>query len=111
LDGLTLKAEDTAYLQNISNHSPDTASHARKQISSHTAVTPSKLTKFMGHLFKMGLVDSPKCDRCKQAPETASHFVGDCEALAALRFRYLGYRFIKPGDFKDIVVSRLLHFV
>jgi ribonuclease HI len=25
-----------------------------------------------GHLFKLGLVDSPECDRCKQASETAS---------------------------------------
>jgi hypothetical protein len=64
-----------------------------------------------GHVFKLGLVDSPECDRWKQASETASHVLGDCEALAALRFRYLGYHFMKPGDFKDIPVSRLLHFV
>jgi ribonuclease HI len=30
-----------------------------------------------GHLFKLGLADSPECDRCKQASETASHFLGD----------------------------------
>jgi hypothetical protein len=30
-----------------------------------------------GHLFKLGLVDSPECDRCKQASETASHVLGD----------------------------------
>jgi hypothetical protein len=59
----------------------------------------------------MGLVDSPECDRCKQASETASHVLGDCEALAAISFRYLGYHFKKPGDFKAISVSRLLHFV
>jgi ribosomal protein S27AE len=62
------------------------------------------------HLFKLGLIDSPECDRCKQASETASHVLGDCEALAAIRFSYLGYHFMKPGDFKDISVSRLLHF-
>jgi hypothetical protein len=66
---------------------------------------------FTGHLFKLGLVDSPECDRCKQASETASHVLGNCEALAALRFRYLGYHFMKPGDFKGISVSKLLHFV
>jgi hypothetical protein len=64
-----------------------------------------------GHLFILGLVDSPKCDRCKQASERASHDLCNCEALAALRFRYLGHYFVKPGDFKDISVSRLLHFV
>jgi hypothetical protein len=62
-------------------------------------------------LFQKGLVDSPECERCKKASETASHILGDCETLAALRFRYLGYHSKKPGDFKDISVSRLLHFV
>jgi hypothetical protein len=51
-----------------------------------------------GHLFKLGLVDRPECDRCKQASETASHVLGDCEALAAIRFRHLGHHFMKPGD-------------
>jgi hypothetical protein len=60
-----------------------------------------------GHLFKLGLVNSPKCDRCKQASETASCVFCECEALAALRFRYLGCYFMKPGD----PVSRILHFV
>jgi hypothetical protein len=41
----------------------------------------------------------------------ASHVLCDCEALATLRLRYLGHYFMKPGDFKDISVSRLLHFV
>jgi hypothetical protein len=57
---------------------------------------------FKWHLFKLGLLDSPKCDRCKQASETAWRVRGDCEALAAVRLRYLGYRFMNPGDFKDI---------
>jgi hypothetical protein len=64
-----------------------------------------------GHLFKLGLVNSPKCDRCKQASDTASHVLCNCKALAALRFRYLGRYFMKPGDFKDSSVSRILHFV
>jgi hypothetical protein len=51
------------------------------------------------HLFKLGLVDSPECERCKQASEMALHVLGDCEALAAIRFRHLGHHFMKPGDF------------
>ena len=35
-----------------------------------------------GHLFKLGLVNSPKCDRCKQAFEMSSHVHCDHEALA-----------------------------
>jgi hypothetical protein len=33
-----------------------------------------------GCLFKLGLVNSPECDRCKQASEIASHVLCDCEA-------------------------------
>jgi hypothetical protein len=51
-----------------------------------------------GHVFKLGLVNSPECNRCKQASETASHVFCDCEALATLRFRHLGRHFMKPGD-------------
>jgi hypothetical protein len=63
-----------------------------------------------GHLINLGLVNSPECDRCKQASETASHVPCDCEALATSRFRYLGHYFMKPGDFEDISVSKILHF-
>jgi hypothetical protein len=63
-----------------------------------------------GHLFKLGMVNSPKCNRCKQASEMASNVLCDCEALATLRFRHLGH-FIKPGDFEDISVSTILQFV
>jgi len=42
------------------------------------------------HLFKMGLVNSPKCNGCKQASDTTSHSLCDCEALATLRFRHIG---------------------
>jgi hypothetical protein len=64
-----------------------------------------------GHLFKLGLVNSPECDRCKQASEMASHVPCDCEALATLGFWHLGQHFMKPGDFEDISGSRILHFV
>ena len=30
-----------------------------------------------GHLFRLGLVNSSECDRCKQASETASHILCD----------------------------------
>jgi hypothetical protein len=63
------------------------------------------------HLFKLELVNSPKCDRCKQASETASHVLSESEALATLRFRHLSCHLMKPGDFQGISVNRILHFV
>jgi hypothetical protein len=64
-----------------------------------------------GHLFKLGLVNSPECNRCKQASETASCVPCDCEALATQRFKHQGHHFMKPGDFEDISVHKILHFV
>jgi hypothetical protein len=64
-----------------------------------------------GHLFKLWLVNSPECNRCKQAFETASHVRCDCEALATLRIRHLGSHFMKPGDFEDISVSKICRYV
>ena len=59
----------------------------------------------------MGLVNSPECERCKQASETASHILSDSEAMATLRLRHLVHHFIKPGAFEDISVSKILYFV
>jgi hypothetical protein len=59
-----------------------------------------------GNLFKLGLVDSPGRERCKQTSEMASHAFCDCEALAVLWFMHLGNNFLKPGDFTDISISK-----
>ena len=60
-----------------------------------------------GHLFKLGLVNSHKCDTCKQASEMASHILHDCEALATLRYWHPGHHFIS-GDSEDISGSKIL---
>jgi hypothetical protein len=64
-----------------------------------------------GHLFKLELVNSPVCNRCKQVSEPASDTLCDCYALTTIRFRHLVCHFMKPGDFEDISVSKILHFV
>jgi hypothetical protein len=40
----------------------------------------------------------------------ASRVLCHCEALATLIFRHLDCHFMKPGDFEDIPVSKILHF-
>lgn len=62
-------------------------------------------------LFKLWPVDSPGCDRCKYPYETASHILCDCKALAVLRFMHLGHYFLQWGDFVDISVRKVLHFI
>jgi hypothetical protein len=54
---------------------------------------------------KLGLENSPDCNRCKKASETASHILCDCQALGILKFRHLGGLFTQQGDAEDISVS------
>jgi hypothetical protein len=39
------------------------------------------------------------------------HVLCDCEALAYLRFRHLGQFFMEPGDFYDVPIGKVLHFI
>jgi hypothetical protein len=61
------------------------------------------------HLSKLRLVHSPGCDRCKQASEMVSHVLYDCEALVELRFGHLVCHLLKPGDFVNTSVRKVLH--
>ena len=69
-----------------------------------------KTLSFKRILFKLELVDGPRCDRYKQTSATASHLC-DCDPLVALGFRRVARHFMKPGDFADFSVSKVLHFV
>jgi hypothetical protein len=37
-----------------------------------------------GHLFKLGLSNSPTCERCREEDEMATHVLCECEALALI---------------------------
>ena len=39
------------------------------------------------------------------------HMFFVCDALEVATFRHLGHHFLKPGDFADISLSKVLHFV
>ena len=69
------------------------------------------LCHISGHLFKLELVDDHRCDGCRQAIETTSYSLRNCEAFTTLRFRHMGQHFMKPGGFEDITISKILHFV
>jgi hypothetical protein len=46
----------------------------------------------------MGLIDSPICKKCEADEETSAHVLCESEALAALRYTYLGSFFLDPED-------------
>jgi hypothetical protein len=63
------------------------------------------------HLFKLGLTDDSTCERCLQEDESATHILRDCEAIAYLRFRHLGQFFMKPSDFYNAPIFKVLQFI
>ena len=48
----------------------------------------------------MVLTNSPLCRRCEAEDETLALTVCECEALAALKYVYLGSFFLDPEDIK-----------
>ncbi|PNF24898.1 hypothetical protein B7P43_G10162 [Cryptotermes secundus] len=64
-----------------------------------------------GHLFKLGLSDSPTCKRCQEDNETATHILCECEALAYLRLRHLGQYFMESSEYFDAPTYKILRFI
>jgi hypothetical protein len=64
-----------------------------------------------GHLFKLGLIDDPTCERCLEEDESTMHVLCDCEAIAHLWFCHLGQFFMEPGVYYDAPISRVLQFM
>jgi len=62
------------------------------------------------HLHLMGLSDSPLRRRCGAEDETSAHILCECEALASLRYAYMGSFFLMPEDFKSISFGSISNF-
>jgi hypothetical protein len=62
------------------------------------------------HLYLLGLLDSPLSRKCGAKEETSAHILCECEALAALRHRYLGSFFLEPEDVKSISLGAIWGF-
>jgi hypothetical protein len=63
------------------------------------------------HLHLMGLIDSPLCRRCGAEDETSAHILCRCEALASLRYVYLGSIFLEPEDINSLKTKRRLLYL
>jgi hypothetical protein len=64
-----------------------------------------------GHLFKLGLSDSPICEISQEEDETATHVLCECEALAHLRVRLLGQYFMEPSNYFDAPTYKILRSI
>ena len=59
----------------------------------------------------MGLINSPTCRKCGTEEETSVNILCECDALASLRYTYLGYFFLDPEDIKKQSVGVIWNFV
>jgi hypothetical protein len=67
--------------------------------------------RLSGHLFTLGLIDDPTCERCLEKDQSVTHILYDCEAIAYLRFHQLGQFFMETSDYYDSPINKVLHFI
>jgi len=58
----------------------------------------------------MGLRNNPTCRKCGTEEETSVHVLCECEALASLRYAYLGSFFMDPEDVTNLSMGAILNF-
>jgi len=58
----------------------------------------------------MGLSNNPICRKCGTEEETSVHVLCECEALASLRYAYLGSFFLDPEDIGVLVMRAIWNF-
>jgi len=58
----------------------------------------------------MGLSNNPICRKCGTEEETSVHILCDCEALASLRYTYLGSFFLDPEDIRVLGMEAIWNF-
>ena len=105
-----------------------TQRQARELISGHNLATGARLLSFnrtqsraviclltghntlRKHLHVMGLSNNPTCRTCGTEEETSIHILGECEALASLWRRYLGFFFLDPEDIRMLGVGAIWNF-
>jgi hypothetical protein len=49
----------------------------------------------------LGLFNSPRCERCLDKEESATHILCNYQAIAYLRFHHMGHNFMEPSDYHD----------
>jgi hypothetical protein len=58
----------------------------------------------------MGLSSNPICRKCDTEEETSVHVLCEYEALASLRYAYLGSFFLDPEDIRVLGVEAIWNF-
>ena len=62
------------------------------------------------HLYIIGLSNNPICRKCGTEEETPVHILCECEALASLRYTYLGSFLLDPEDAGKLCMGAIWNF-
>jgi hypothetical protein len=62
------------------------------------------------HVRIMGLSNNPICRECGTEDETSVYILCECEALASLRYTYLGSFFLDPEDIGVLGLGNIWNF-
>jgi hypothetical protein len=65
---------------------------------------------FRRHLHIMGLSNNPIYRKCGTKEETSVHVLCECEAVASLRYTYLGSFFLDPEDIRVLGMGAIWNF-
>jgi ribonuclease HI len=63
------------------------------------------------HLHRMGLINSPLCNKCEKASESRDHFLCECEAFGVLRYIELGKPKLTQNELRDLSLNEILVFI
>jgi len=63
------------------------------------------------HLCIMGIGNDLRCRKCGTDEETSVHILCECEALASLRYIYLGSFFLDLDDIRKLGVGAIWRFL
>jgi ribonuclease HI len=93
---------------------------SKRNVSLVLALTKQQLSRYVGlvtghnllnrHAALIGVAQDPICANCRLEPETSSHFLSECEALAGIRQRHLGDYIVPLEVLKTLNPSHLLRF-
>ena len=63
------------------------------------------------HLHKMGLVDTPRCQKCQGEEETPGHHVGRCPAYSRRRMTNLGRHMLEDQEWRQMKYWKISNFL
>jgi hypothetical protein len=83
-----------------------------QQIPSKTNDKPiNRHFHLKGHLFRLGITNSPICGRCHMETKAASRILCVCVALAELRFCSSDKHFMESSNYDEIPLCKIQYFI